>query len=277
MPRALSPVVCKNCAPLLIRRPYTKPAGISLLVHAALLCLALLVAGKVTSSAVPTPPPIEIEIEHSRLIDMGSGKLRLTSGSPAPAPRPVAKFRVRMAAAKPVAPKAPPSEPAPASAPTTLESAASPFAGEVSATSVAVPLPGDKEVTGGGTGAGAGGASGGGGKGAGGIGAGTGASTGDGESGGDYTGTGFLSGALPGYPQSARRAGREGVVTVRVLVGTDGNPVSVTVRVTSGREDFDDAAVSAVKKWRFSPAKRGGEPVASLHDVRIRFRLDEAR
>ena len=66
-------------------------------------------------------------------------------------------------------------------------------------------------------------------------------------------------------------------MTVRVLVGTDGNPVSVTVRVTSGHEDFDNAAVQAVKKWRFSPARRGGEPVASFHDVRVRFRLDEAR
>ena len=66
-------------------------------------------------------------------------------------------------------------------------------------------------------------------------------------------------------------------MTVRVLVGTDGTPASVTVRATSGHGDFDDAAVQAVKKWRFSPARRGVEPVASFHDVRIRFRLDEAR
>jgi protein TonB len=66
-------------------------------------------------------------------------------------------------------------------------------------------------------------------------------------------------------------------VTVRVLVGTNGTPASVTVRATSGHEDFDNAAVQAVKKWRFSPARRGVEPVASFHDVRIRFRLDEAR
>ncbi len=66
-------------------------------------------------------------------------------------------------------------------------------------------------------------------------------------------------------------------MTVRVLVGADGNAASVTVRLTSGHEDFDNAAVFAVKKWRFSPARRGKEPVASFHDVRIRFRLDEAR
>jgi protein TonB len=66
-------------------------------------------------------------------------------------------------------------------------------------------------------------------------------------------------------------------VTVRVLVGTDGDAVSVTVRVTSGHEDFDNAALQAIKKWRFSPARRGGTPVASFHDIRVRFRLEDAR
>ncbi len=251
---------------------YTKPAGISLLVHIILLCLALLLTGQAASSPVPGPPPIEIEIEPSRLIDMGSGTLHITSGSPPP--MKAAKPRTRMAAT--AVPKPTPSEPAPPSAPTSLDPPPPPLPGEVNATSVTLPLPGDKETTGGGTGSGAGGASGGG-KGTGGSGAGTGSSIGDGEGGGDYAGNGLRYGALPRYPGSARRAGREGIVTVRVLVGADGNAASVTVRQSSGREDFDDAAVQAVKKWRFSPARRGKEPVASFHDVRIRFRLDEGR
>ena len=255
--------------------PYTKPAGLSLLVHITLFCLAALVAGQAGSTpSALDPPPIEIEIEPSRLIDMGSGRLHLTSGS-AP-PMKAAKLRIRMTAAR-FTPKQVPSEPAPPTAPAGLDPPPPPLPGEVHETSVAVPLPGDKETTGAGTGSGAGGASGGG-RGTGGTGGGTGSSTGDGESGGgDYTGTGFRYGALPGYPHTARRAGREGIVTVRVLVGTNGTPASVTVRATSGHEDFDNAAVQAVKKWRFSPARRGVEPVASFHDVRIRFRLDEAR
>ncbi|OPY64281.1 MAG: Gram-negative bacterial tonB protein [Syntrophorhabdaceae bacterium PtaU1.Bin034] len=66
-------------------------------------------------------------------------------------------------------------------------------------------------------------------------------------------------------------------MTVRVLVGAEGKPISVTVRVSSGHDDFDAAAVAAVKKWLFFPARRGKEPVASFHDVKIRFRLDETR
>ena len=256
--------------------PYARPAGFSVLFHIALLCLAVLMAGQIaTAPPAPDPPPIDIEIAPSRLLDMGSGKLHLTSGSPPP--MKTAKARVRMAAARPVPPKPAPSEPPPSTAPTTLDQPPPPLPGEANETSVAVPLPGDKETTGGGTRAGGGGASGGG-RGAGGTGAGTGSSAGDGAGGGgDYTGNGFRYGALPGYPGAARRAGREGVVTVRVLVGTDGTPASVTVRQTSGHEDFDNAAVQAVKKWRFSPARRGGQPVASFHDIKIRFRLDEAR
>lgn len=252
--------------------PYTKSAGISLLVHGVLFCLALIIAVQVVPPPPVPPPPIEV-IEPSKLVSMGSGKLQLTSGSPRPV-KAARQPRIRMASAKPAAPKAAPPEPPPAAAPSTLEEPPLPLSGEITETSVAVPLSGDKEGAAGGTGAGG---TPGGGRGTGGVGAGTGASVGDAESGGDYTGTGFRSGALPGYPQSARKAGREGIVTVRVLVGTDGTPASVTVRVSSGHEDFDTAAVAAVKKWHFSPAKKGKEPVASFHDVRIRFRLDEAR
>ncbi len=126
---------------------YTKPAGLSLLVHGALFCLALLVTGQAASSSAPEPPPIEIAIEPSRLIDTGAGKLHLTSGSPRPVK--TTKPRVRIAAAKPAAPKPVPSEPAPAAAPTTLDQLPPPLPGEVSADSVAVPQQGDTVTAGG--------------------------------------------------------------------------------------------------------------------------------
>lgn len=84
-----------------------------------------------------------------------------------------------------------------------------------------------------------------------------------------------VSGASPRYPASARQSGWEGTVTVRVLVDVDGTAASVSVRDSSGRDVFDDAAVNAVKRWRFSPATQGGEPVASYHDVKVRFRLTD--
>jgi protein TonB len=97
-----------------------------------------------------------------------------------------------------------------------------------------------------------------------------------GQGGGTYSDAGYRFGALPAYPDSERTSGREGVVTVRVLVGKDGRPVSVVVRNTSGHADFDNAALEAVRKWKFFPARRGGIAVAGFFDVRVRFHLDDA-
>lgn len=86
----------------------------------------------------------------------------------------------------------------------------------------------------------------------------------------------YRSGSKPAYPQTARKAKWEGAVVVRVLVDTDGTVETVAVRAGSGHDVLDEAAVQAVKKWRFYPAKEGDAPVARFHDVRVRFRLDEA-
>jgi len=256
---------------------YARPAGISLLVHTCLLgVVALITGGSAAVPRMPDPPPIEVTFEASRLIDMGSGKLHFTSGAPLPGPRAAGKAaRGKAAKAVPGPPKPVPSPP-PATPASVAETLSPALPDEPTDATVALPMPGDSKTDGGGSvgghlsGSGTGGAGGGAGPGGGG-------GVGEGESGGGYSGAGFLYGTLPGYPQSARRAGREGVVTVRVLVGTDGAAVSVTVRVTSGHEDFDNAAVQAIRKWRFSPARRGGTPVASFHDIRVRFRLEDAK
>lgn len=90
------------------------------------------------------------------------------------------------------------------------------------------------------------------------------------------TSAGVLSSSRPRYPASARQSGWEGTVVVRVLIDSSGSPASVSVRSSSGKEVFDDAAVQAVQRWRFSPATRGGKPVSSYYDVRVRFSLDDA-
>ncbi len=249
---------------------YTKPAGISLLIHISFFCLAAVMAGRVASY---NPPSIECEIEPSRLISMGSGKLHLTSGSPPAEPVKAVMPRANMAAAKP-APVKPeisqPSQPAPPAATTKADTPSTRLPGETDATSVALPPQGEKTTAGGSSGYGD--------AAVGSKGKGTASSTGEQDSsGGEYSDSGYRFGELPGYPTAARRAGREGIVKVRVLLDTDGNPASVMVLETSGYEDFDTAAAQAVKKWRFSPARRGGKPVASFHDVRIRFRLYDTR
>lgn len=85
----------------------------------------------------------------------------------------------------------------------------------------------------------------------------------------------YLKNAPPRYPEAARRAGQEGLVLLWVEVTSEGRPDSVTVRQSSGYPVLDEAALRAVKKWKFYPAKIGTLPVASRVEVPIRFQLND--
>lgn len=99
-----------------------------------------------------------------------------------------------------------------------------------------------------------------------GTGTGTGSGSGSGSGNGSGNGSGEGSGVpvkpprllrevAPVYPASARNSGATGVVTVRILVGADGSVEDVTVVGSSGNGAMDNSVVTAVNKWRFSPAK----------------------
>ena len=79
----------------------------------------------------------------------------------------------------------------------------------------------------------------------------------------------------PRYPGKARRAGWEGTAVLKVLVDSRGAPDRVTVDRTSGFEILDAAAVKAVARWRFHPARRGGDSVASWVRIPVAFKLKE--
>ncbi|MBI4508028.1 MAG: energy transducer TonB [Deltaproteobacteria bacterium] len=77
----------------------------------------------------------------------------------------------------------------------------------------------------------------------------------------------------PGYPESARRWGREGTARVKVRVMEDGTVGHAFLLASAGHPDLDQAALDAVSHWRFTPARRGDMPVASWVVVPIEFRL----
>ncbi|MFP4055771.1 MAG: energy transducer TonB [Candidatus Brocadiia bacterium] len=79
----------------------------------------------------------------------------------------------------------------------------------------------------------------------------------------------------PAYPPLARRRGYEGVVVVRVRVGSDGRPLRVAVAESCGHAVLDRAAREAVETWRFRPARAAGRAVAAEVEVPIRFRLTQ--
>ncbi|MCS6966201.1 MAG: TonB family protein [Candidatus Kapabacteria bacterium] len=74
------------------------------------------------------------------------------------------------------------------------------------------------------------------------------------------------------YPELARRAGIQGKVYVRVLVGTDGKPKRYLVE-HSDNELLTDAAVKAVMSMTFTPAIQNGQPITVWVSIPIDFRL----
>ncbi|RQS09656.1 energy transducer TonB [Burkholderia sp. Bp8991] len=83
----------------------------------------------------------------------------------------------------------------------------------------------------------------------------------------------YLRNPAPDYPAFAQDQGWEGRVVLRVHVLANGTPDSVEVRTSSGRRVLDNAAVAAVKRWTFVPAKRGDEAVDGWVNVPIDFKL----
>jgi protein TonB len=75
----------------------------------------------------------------------------------------------------------------------------------------------------------------------------------------------------PQYPAEAGRARIEGTVVLMALIGTDGSVKDV--RVESGLPILAQAAIDAVKQWRYKPYMIGGEPVEVDSRITINFTL----
>ena len=78
----------------------------------------------------------------------------------------------------------------------------------------------------------------------------------------------------PPYPSASTRAGDEGTVIVRVVIGTDGRVERATVARSSGHPRLDAAAIAqALARWRFIPALSDGRAVESERELPVTFRL----
>jgi protein TonB len=84
----------------------------------------------------------------------------------------------------------------------------------------------------------------------------------------------YLSNPPPAYPLAARRRGIEGTVLVRAEVSAGGDCLRTELRKTSGHDMLDQAALEAVRKWRFAPARRGSQAVVAWVEIPISFKLE---
>ena len=74
------------------------------------------------------------------------------------------------------------------------------------------------------------------------------------------------------YTDEARRRGITGDVVLEIVVRRDGSVGDVTILQGRGA-GLDQRAVAAVRQWRFSPARRRGEPVDVIVEVAVEFTL----
>lgn len=231
---------------------------VSLLVHVAIIWFLMkgprqLPVELTTSQAAPPPPSVEVDLTpppepepevEVPVIDENSVKPppKKIESTPAPAPKPTPVPKPRPTPKpKPEPPKpAPKPTPAPKPAPT-------PSTQPSTSSSTASP-------------------------------AATGRSNADGHS--DKltpatSGMRSLGNPPPQYPPLALQRRIEGTVGLRILVTPQGRAGQVQVTRSSGSSLLDNAAVNAVRNWKFKPARRGDTPISGWASQSIAFQLPQ--
>jgi protein TonB len=82
---------------------------------------------------------------------------------------------------------------------------------------------------------------------------------------------------IPKYPRAARRLRREGTAVLLVEILASGRVGKVLIEKSSGHELLDNAALKAVRRWRFEPATKAGVSVKATVKIPVEFDLKDAR
>jgi protein TonB len=82
-----------------------------------------------------------------------------------------------------------------------------------------------------------------------------------------------LSRINPRYPDIAQEAGIEGTVVIQVFVDIKGRVQDMQVLKGIPNTGLDEAAMEAIRKTRFTPAKQRDRPVGVWISIPVNFRL----
>lgn len=83
-----------------------------------------------------------------------------------------------------------------------------------------------------------------------------------------------LNNPAPVYPAMSRRLGEQGRVVLDVYILPSGLVGEIRLKGSSGFKRLDDAALQAVKKWKYVPAKRGDEAIPYWYVQPLSFSLN---
>lgn len=225
---------------------WRKALSVSLLLH-----LFFLAAAGYLSAGWTAPPPVQEVLLEMDLVNDPAERAGVSALPPAPSPVPEVPRQ-----SQPVPAEALPTE-EPAEALVTTSELAMTEAQPVAAAAAAAPVsPGGSPDS---TGSSA-------------IG---GTSSGGSTKGGGIAAPGILSKANPVYPSSARKAGQEGTVLLRIEILTNGRTGAISIARSTGYAALDEAAIEAVANWQFIPAKdlATGRAVPCTTTLPVSFRL----
>ncbi len=80
----------------------------------------------------------------------------------------------------------------------------------------------------------------------------------------------LIESAQPDYPKTGKAERIDGSCVISLTVDEEGMPTMIHVK-KSLRPEFDEEAVKAIRKYRFKPATRDGQPVAKDLSIEVRF------
>jgi protein TonB len=75
------------------------------------------------------------------------------------------------------------------------------------------------------------------------------------------------------YPAIARAAKVQGIVIIEAVIAKDGSVKDLKILRNGPLAALDEAALDAVKQWKYSPTLLGGQPVEIVMSVTVNFTL----
>ena len=82
----------------------------------------------------------------------------------------------------------------------------------------------------------------------------------------------LIEGMQPAYPEELKATGEDGEARIRAIVDETGSVGEASIESASNPA-FGQAALEAVRKWRFQPAEKDGEPVPQTVVIPLIFKL----
>ena len=80
--------------------------------------------------------------------------------------------------------------------------------------------------------------------------------------------------AEPRYPEASRRARKEGQVVIEAVITERGEVISPRVVQSTADSTLNEAALQAVRQWRYQPARVRGQPARVYLTLQVTFRLN---